>query len=658
MRSPTRRDFLATSGTAAAGLTASLGAETSPPASAAGRRKGYRRTRFTAAPGPVQLSENLWLIEDTCNVYLVRDGDRGCLIDFGSGKVLDHLSRLGINKIDWILHTHHHRDQCQGDWKAVEARIPIAVPAHESYLFSQVENFWRNRRIFHLYYMKNDFNTLTESVPVAQRLLDYSTLEWGRFRFFILPAPGHTPGSIAPVVEIDGKKVAFTGDLMYAPGKILNLYDTQIAYGGAEGIDFGIGSLARLRELNPDLVCPSHGSPISDPGPAIGKTVDRLVDYYRFQSGEPSEFNRPYAVSPHLVAHHQTTSSFYAVISNSGKGFFIDYGSASWNYFGIFEKATAVDDRIRFVEHSIDNLKRNFGLKSVDVAMPSHTHDDHVNGFPHLIRKYGTQVWCYENMVDIFENPRGYNLGCILGEPFKVSRTFRDKETFRWEEFEFEVRHSPGHTEYQMALHAKIDGSRVAFSGDAFFDTEPGKGAMRHNIIFRNHVENDSHLKSIESLIEHEPEILCPGHGKPFAVNRERMVATLDKFKRQQEFFFDLLPEGETDFALDPGWVSIYPYQIVAAPGGVNRLELRVRNYRPQKMKIELALLTPAEWQVDPESVTIEVPGRASASHPIAMRIPDGWEAPLPRMAITADVVADGKYLGELTEAVVEFGGG
>ena len=74
-------------------------------------------------------------------------------------------------------------------------------------------------------------------------------------------------------------------------------------------------------------------------------------------------------------------------------------------------------------------------------------------------------------MVDVFENPRGYNLGCILGEPFKVARTFRHGEKFRWEEFEFEVTHSPGHTEYQMALYVNIDGKRVAFTGDAFFDS-------------------------------------------------------------------------------------------------------------------------------------------------------------------------------------------
>ena len=181
--------------------------------------------------------------------------------------------------------------------------------------------------------------------------------------------------------------------------------------------------------------------------------MDRLVDYYRFQTGNaPSVLSRGYAVSPHFIAHHLTTSSFYAILSNSGKAMFIDYGSASGVHFGNFERATAPTDRIRFVEHNIDDLKSRFGMKSIDVAMPSHMHDDHMNGFPHLSRHHNTQVWCYENMVDIFENPRGHNLGCILGEPFKVSRSFRHGERFKWEEYDFEITHSPGHTEYQMAL--------------------------------------------------------------------------------------------------------------------------------------------------------------------------------------------------------------
>jgi hypothetical protein len=90
-------------------------------------------------------------------------------------------------------------------------------------------------------------------------------------------------------------------------------------------------------------------------------------------------------------------------------------------------------------------------------------------------------------MVDVLERPRGYNLGCILAEPIRVDRSFRHGEKFRWEEFELTVVHSPGHTEYQMALFTEIDGARVAFTGDAFFPAAAGAPyQLRHNLISRS----------------------------------------------------------------------------------------------------------------------------------------------------------------------------
>ncbi|MDX1982069.1 MAG: MBL fold metallo-hydrolase [Bryobacteraceae bacterium] len=651
MSDSTRRRFLSS-----APLAAAAPQPAGPAAQAQPAKRTYRRSQLAPEGAVKKLSPNLYLFEDTCNVYIIRDGPRCVLIDFGSGKVLDHLRGLGITQVDWILHTHHHRDQCQGDYKAAARNIPIAVPAHERHLFEDAENFWRNRRVFHLYYVRNDFNTVTENIPVARPLTDYSTFRWLKTDFFILPTPGHTLGAITLLATIDGKKTAFSGDLMYAPGKIANLYDTQINYGGSEGIDLGIYSLSRLRELKPALLCPSHGDTLQDPDSGIGQTISRLTDYYRFQTGnDPSEMNKAYAVSPHLVCHYQTTSSFYAIISNSGKAMFIDYGSASGIHFGNFERATAATDRIRFVEHSIDDLKRSFNMKSIDVAMPSHMHDDHMNGFPHLTRHHGAQVWCYENMVDIFQNPRGHNLGCTLGEPFKVSRSFKHGEKFKWEEFEFEITHSPGHTEYQMALFTTIDGNRVAFTGDAFFPNPRNDGTLRHNLIFRNHVENDSHLKSIRNLVDHEPTMIAPGHGRPYPVDKQIMLATEQKFRTQQQFFFDLLPEGETDFGLDPSWVKIYPYQMLLSPGAAVKAEIRVQNYRADPMKMEVALITPSEWQITPGLLRFDVPAKSHASHAFTITIPKGWTAPSPRLAITADVRAGGRYLGQITEAVVDL---
>jgi glyoxylase-like metal-dependent hydrolase (beta-lactamase superfamily II) len=639
----TRRNFLQSASLAAA-------------APATGKSV-QRPPRFAPGGAPRQLSENLYLFQDTCQVYVIRDGSRAVLIDFGSGKILDHLPALGISKVEWVLHTHHHRDQCQGDWRAAERNIPIAVPAHERHLFADAENFWRNRRVFHLYYVRNDFNTITRNIPVARALADYSTLRWGKTDFFILPTPGHTLGAISLVATVDGKKTVFTGDLFYAPGKIQNLYDTQINYGGSEGIDFGIYSLARLREQKPELVCPSHGETMRDPDAAIEQTIRKLIDYYRFQNNgaDPSLLYKPYAVSPHLVCHYLTTSSFYAIVSDSGKALFIDYGSASSQHFGNFERATAPTDRIRFVEHNIDELRRTYGMKSVDVVMPSHMHDDHMNGFPHLKRHHNTKVWCLENMVDIFQNPRGHNLGCTLGEAFQVDRSFRPGERFRWEEFDFEITHSPGHTEYQMALFVTIDGNRVAFTGDAFFPTQRSDGALRHNLIFRNHVENDSHLKSIRNLMEHEPTMIAPGHGKPYPVDRAILEITEQRMREQQSLFFDVLPEREVNFGLDPSWVHIYPYQMLLAPGERQRAEVRVRNYGAATMKIEVALVAPAEWRIEPDVLRFEIPANGSKAAAFEIGLPRDWAAPAPRFAIAADVMADGRYLGQITEAVVDM---
>src|SRR5213593_3097280 len=55
----------------------------------------------------------LFAWSDTCNVYVLRDGDAALLIDLGDGSVLEHLGEIGVKRVEWVLFTHHHREQCQ-----------------------------------------------------------------------------------------------------------------------------------------------------------------------------------------------------------------------------------------------------------------------------------------------------------------------------------------------------------------------------------------------------------------------------------------------------------------------------------------------------------------------------------------------------------------
>jgi len=642
---PSRRGFLQTTAASAA-AAASIGKPDWPQPHAA---------PFQPAARPRKLSENLFVLEDTCNVYLIKSATSALLIDFGSGHILNHLSDLGVASIDWILHTHHHRDQAQGDYLAAARRIPIAVPVHERQYFESVENFWRNRRIFELYYVRNDFFSLTQNIPVAAVLRDYENFRWREHELFIQPTPGHTPGSITLVAEIDNSKVAFSGDLMHSPGKVQTLYDLQYYYEEHEGADLSAYSLTELAKLSPKMLCPSHGAEIVDAIPGMQEAIAKLTSWFSYwKSWGGSLGNKPRQLTPHVVAHYQTMSSFYAIISDSGKALFLDYGGPSWNSFYAFKDAADVYDRFRFVEHSIENLRANHGLKSVDVALPSHMHDDHLNGFPYLSKHHGTRIWCFENFVDILANPRGHNLGCTLGEPIHVDRVIRDRETFRWEEFEFTAVHSPGHTNFQMAMFATIDGARLGFTGDAFFHDAGRPFEIRHNLIYRNRVKLGDYLKSADSLIEFRPQILCPGHGEPFLLDLDMVRDFKAKIEKQDAMIRGLVADPDADIGIDPSWVELYPYQSVAAPGETRRFEIRARNHRKHAIELQVAIAMPSGWQAVPAVSRITVQPGESGKAEFAITIPRDFHAPHSRIAIAADVLADRKYLGQIAEAVID----
>ena len=140
----------------------------------------------------MQISDHLYRFEDTCNVYVVKDGENALLIDAGSGAVRDRLDKIGACGIEWVLHTHHHRDQCGGDLALIARGARIAVPEYERFLFEDAELFWRTRRIFDNYDDRNTFSACGADTPVAETLDDHKEFEWRGHRFFVLPAKGHT----------------------------------------------------------------------------------------------------------------------------------------------------------------------------------------------------------------------------------------------------------------------------------------------------------------------------------------------------------------------------------------------------------------------------------------------------------------------------------
>jgi len=601
-----------------------------------------------------RLSDRLTLFRDTGNVYVLQDGPRGLLIDFGSGRVLDHLPNLGVRQVDGILHTHHHRDQCQSDALANRQAIPVLVPFHERPYFDEVETLWSARQVYNMYNVRQTFHTLARSVRVDRSLRDYETFAWGPFRLRVQPTPGHTLGHIALVGEIDGRVVAFTGDLFESPGRVRALYDLQYAYGSHDGCDHLIYSLGKLRDLGVALACPSHGDPFTNVDESARALEDRLRGYLRRHWGveTPSADVAPRAVLPHLI-QIPGCSNTWIVVSDSGKALFVDYGSQNWTLFHSFQVYFEAANRLRMLEHNLDLLRAGFGVRQIDLALPSHYHDDHINGLPYLQKHCGTRVWCYHNMRDILENPHGYKLGCTHFEPVRVERALEQGETFQWEEYAFQVFHAPGHADYHMAMFGEIDGVRVAFTGDEVNLLPDGRPCS--NNIWRNHVHANSHEITGRLFLERQPELACPGHGDPLRLRAEQWRAFHAWCMEEQADWRALAAPEWLEDALYPDSVFLYPYQPSCPPGASAPMQVWYENRRDRPSTLAWTLVMPDGWTGAPDQGLLTVAPEQRGIDRFVLSIPAEQTVIHRRLPFTLDATIDGERCGEVAEALVDL---
>jgi glyoxylase-like metal-dependent hydrolase (beta-lactamase superfamily II) len=598
-----------------------------------------------------RLSEHLYRFEDTCNVYALLENDQAVLIDFGSGLVLDHLGEIGINRVCAILHTHHHRDQCQGDLRAASLGIPIYVPEHERRLFEQAELFWASKQLYDMYNVRNTYYSLTHNVPVAGSLEDFNSWTSGQYTFFILPTPGHSLGSLTLLAEVDGRRVAFTGDLLYAAGKVQTMYDMQYNYGATDGVDAAILSLANLARREPQLLCPSHGTPIRQASTAIQETREKLISFFRLMNNgaQPAGEIDFTPVLPHVLAATFGCSIFYVITSDFGNALMVDFGSPNYGLFAPAQKYFEDGERVRFIEHSLDRLIRQHGVRQISAVLPSHYHDDHINGIPYLQKQLNVECWAYENMREILENPRGELIGCVLPTPIHVHRTFRDGERFQWEGFEFTIHYTPGHADYHMGMFTQIDGHSVAFSGDNIFPSSNNIPSL----IYRNHMHKTSHQQTARLYMEYLPDILCAGHELQREVSPQVYTQFAEKSQQMSQLFEALLP-GEANFGLEPSWVQIYPYQSLAQAGDNLNLQIRMTNFLPQAARAEVRLVLPKGWVATPAVGHLDIAPQQRGQTGFRVQIPNSYTFPYPRIAIAADVIFNNRHLGQITEATVE----
>jgi glyoxylase-like metal-dependent hydrolase (beta-lactamase superfamily II) len=107
------------------------------------------------------------------------------------------------------------------------------------------------------------------------------------------------------------------------------------------------------------------------------------------------------SLTPHLWANTGSCAHRYALVDDDGAARFLDDGFLAFAH---------VAANTRFVEHTLDDLRRVAGLTTVDVVLPSHYHDDNVCGLQFLQEHFGAKLWVFANQADILAHPAAYKL--------------------------------------------------------------------------------------------------------------------------------------------------------------------------------------------------------------------------------------------------------
>lgn len=620
----------------------------------------------SAAPaaGFREVATNIFAWSDTCNVYILRDGESAILIDLGDGSVLDRLGEIGVKHVEWVLFTHHHREQCRGAPKLRGTGVRLAAPAAERALFEQPASFRKMQvRLNDQYTVHGASYVRPPVVPIkldrAFRSMD--VFEWRGLEIWCIDTRGNSPGAMSYLLRQGDRWLAFTGDLMLDGARMHTWFDSEWDYGFASGIHALANSAALVAGFEPQWLFPSHGPLIRDPAEQLEEYQRKLVALERLlirgypvnsftgvvqdKVSRPSEVPHVWRVSPHIYKFRGPNQfpNFYLILSDNGRALVVDCGLLDTN----------------MLDQAIDGMKRRLGLKIIDAAVITHMHGDHFLQAPHLREKYGAKIWALDRMADVCEHPEWFDYAAPIQaygsgiDGLKFDRLFKDGESFEWEGYKFTIDWMPGQTEFALCMHGMIDGKKVAFTGDNLFgDPDDPEQTGHEAVVARNSaILEEGYIYAAEYLAELQPDILLGGHSYVM----DRPGEFIERYRRwahdMREGFRALSCFDDYYHWFDPFWVRVEPYRVVLKGDSVE-VKLNLRNIRDRAQRMRVAIHPPPGVAAEPPVVEADLAAGARQAFPIRLKAAG---APPGVHIIGLDVTLGSERLGEWFDCVVEI---
>jgi len=569
-----------------------------------------------------KLAQGVYYLEGAVNTgVLIRDG-KALLIDCCDSVSPQRLAELGVHSVEWILCTQYRRSNTAGAYAFVDQGAQLAAPQSERTLFEKAEEYWADpKNRWHLYHSHPGPEMLTRPLPVARAVHEGDAIEWNGFTLRVLDTPGATCGSVSYLLASSEGNICFSGDVLYGPGQVWELYSLQKGFG--EICDYHgflgnrpalIASLHKVAASGARLLLPSHGAPIQSPQSATALLEERLNALWRNYTAtsalnfyfphlldetkdDPRRLSPAHTTDPPVWIRRVAATSF-AVISNTGAALLIDCGNAS-------------------VIDTLDKWKRDNTIRSVEGCWITHYHDDHVDALPELTKRLGCPIMTDQHLSEIIEHPDRFILPCISPAAAPVAKVTHNGERWTWREFSLTAFHFPGQTLYHSGLLVEGHGEKAFFAGDSGAPTGLDDYTSGNRVFLG---EDAGSRKCLEIWRACQPGYIFNEHqDKAFTFSNEQLDTMDGMLVEREQLVSEMTPWDNPNFALDPWWVRTYPYDQNTHAGVQCWIDVQFTNHGPRDCDAAVEPIVPHGWTWLPEksSWKITVPPQT-----------DGWTGP------------------------------
>ena len=409
---------------------------------------------------------------------------------------------------------------------------------------------------------------LANAIRVDDTYVEDAEIQWGAASLKVLETPGHTDESLTYLIDVDGERFAFSGDLIYDEGQLWELYSLQKGqqtsdYHGFLGArDELRESLEKVRNASPTALIPTHGVVMKDPDRAINALIHQLADCYDryvaisalrhyfpqlFTEFEGRTGHMPIREGkppPEYLRHFGTT---WLIISETGETFVMDCGSPH-------------------VIKQIQQLQADGDISEVTQFWVTHYHDDHVDAIPEFQATFPCETITDTVVARVITNPIGFRLPCISPAVTRVDRITRDGDSWQWNEFTMTAYHFPGQTYYHAGLLVEGHGVRMFFGGDSFTMSGIDDYCSGNRNLLGKAVGYEKCLRLIREL---KPTHIFNCHVNPaFDFTDAEIECMLDTLAEREKCYTALFPWDHANYGMDEHWIRCYPYEQEITPGG------------------------------------------------------------------------------------------